>query len=48
MTIISQLIERSRKEWPPEFKKALRMRVSADITAAEFFEAFKVFSIFSL
>eukprot|EP00602_Paraphysomonas_sp_CaronLab_P011728 CAMPEP_0185039744 /NCGR_PEP_ID=MMETSP1103-20130426/36952_1 /TAXON_ID=36769 /ORGANISM="Paraphysomonas bandaiensis, Strain Caron Lab Isolate" /LENGTH=856 /DNA_ID=CAMNT_0027578767 /DNA_START=222 /DNA_END=2792 /DNA_ORIENTATION=+ len=31
----------SRKEWSTDFRKALRMRVSADIPAAEFIEVFK-------
>lgn len=37
----NKVMELSKKEWPTEFRKALRMYVSADITAAEFFEAFK-------
>lgn len=32
----------SRKEWSADFRQALRMRVSSEITASEFFEAFKV------
>jgi hypothetical protein len=32
----------SRKEWSADFRQALRMRISSEIPASEFFEAFKV------